>query len=232
MLADIKLRLPLKNIWVTQPFGVNFVDFYQKMGLSGHPGVDFRSYDGCQLYAANDGVVTLSGSFSDGGLGIEIWNNKLGFGTFYYHLKQCDVKIGDEIKAGQKIGLTDNTGKYTTGDHLHFELRVLTNNGISKIDPAGYFCYNKDGMEFNPKDWDKSTAYHRYWRGRPKGGLINELKVAASLTKYFKRLPSNEEINACTYGGYDRETVLNPNAYMLWAFIKKDEYSRKEYPFI
>lgn len=32
----IKLRTPLKHIKVNQPFGTNFVDFYQKLGLDGH----------------------------------------------------------------------------------------------------------------------------------------------------------------------------------------------------
>ena len=228
---NFKLRLPLKDVFVTQPFGVNFVDFYQQMGLSGHPGIDFKAFDACPCYSANDGVVTRSGSFSDGGLGIEVWNNKEGFGTFYYHLKECLVKIGDKIIAGQKIGLCDNTGKYTTGQHLHFELRILGSNGIEKVNPAGYFCCETHGIEFNPKDWDKSAAYHRYWRGRPAGGLVNEVKVAASLAKYLKRIPRNEEINACAYGGWDRETIANPSAYMIWAFIKKDEYTKKEFPF-
>jgi len=32
----INLQLPLKHIYVTQPFSVNFVNFYKELGLRGH----------------------------------------------------------------------------------------------------------------------------------------------------------------------------------------------------
>lgn len=217
----IKLRLPLKDIFVTQPFGVNYLDFYQKMGLPCHPGVDFRARSGCNLYASDSGVIIRSGDYSDGGIGIEI--KHLGCTTFYYHLQETKVKIGDIVKAGDLIGLCDNTGKYTTGDHLHFELRIDGN----KVDPAGYFNYTYEGIEIKPLDWDKSRCYHRYYRGRPKGGLINEAKILAILTK--KGIwPNPEKINSLVYGGWDLDTVVNPAMYEIWSQLKKDEFIDKK----
>jgi murein DD-endopeptidase MepM/ murein hydrolase activator NlpD len=217
----INLRLPLKDIAVTQPFGVNYFDFYQKMGLPYHPGVDFRAYRGCKLYASHGGDVTRSGIFSDGGIGVEIEHQE-GWRTFYYHLKEAEVKIGDVVEAGDLIGYCNNTGKYTTADHLHFELRV---DG-DKINPAGYFNQAYDGAEIGAKDWDKSRCYHRYYRGRPKGGLVNETKILAILGSK-KIWPTAEKINALVYGGWDLPTVVNPAMYEIWSQLKKDEYFEK-----
>lgn len=152
------------------------------------------------------------------------------------------MKTGDNVKAGQLIAYCDNTGQYTTGSHLHFGLKQLDNQNINTlsydngykgaIDPSPYFISAYDGTPINPKDYDKSRAYHRYYRGRPKGGLINEIRVAAELAKYLKKIPNNEQINACTYGGWDRETVKNDSMYAIWSQLKKDEYTNGERPFM
>jgi murein DD-endopeptidase MepM/ murein hydrolase activator NlpD len=220
------IRLPLKHIFITQPYGVNYLDFYKQMGLPYHPGIDFRARNGCPLYASHDGGIINCGTYSDGGLGIEI-KSAAGFSTFYYHLKEILVNKNDSVNAGDLIGYCDNTGKYTTADHLHFELRI---DG-EKVNPAPYFFKTYDGVEINPKDWDKSRCYHRYYRGRPKGGWQNELKVLAILTK--KGIyPTAEKINALVYGGWDLETVVNPAMYEIWSNLKKyDEYLKGEKPF-
>jgi hypothetical protein len=49
--------------------------------------------------------------------------------------------------------------------------------------------------------------------------------------KRWKRLPNNEEINACTYGGWDVETVENDSMYELWSQLKKNEYLEGKRPF-
>jgi len=223
----IKLRLPLKDIFVTQPWGVNYFDFYQKMGLPYHPGVDFRARGGCPCYATNGGKVIRSGKYSDGGIGIEI-RHPDGWSTFYYHLEKTLVNIDDTIIAGSLIGTCDNTGKYTTADHLHFELREYG----EKINPADYFNFAYNGTPIGAKDWDKSRCYHRYYRGRPKGGYwIEKYRVVPALIKFLKRLPSNEEINAATYGAWDRGAIANPAMYEIWSQLKKSEYLEGQRPF-
>lgn len=217
----ISLRLPLRDIAINQPFGVNYFDFYQKMGLPYHTGVDFRARDGCPCYAANGGEVTGAGTWSDGGIGVEITHPE-GWATFYYHFKEQYLKMGGRVIAGDLIGLCDNTGKYTTGDHLHFELR----DGGIKINPAGYFNFTYGGEQINPKDWNKSRCYHRYYR-TAKRNLANEMKVALYMARRLKRLPSNEELNAAIWGGWDIEAIMNPSMYELWSQIGKVEYLEK-----
>lgn len=238
----IKLRLPVRHVKVNQPFGVNFVDFYQKLGLNGHNGTDFEAGNGFDCYASHDGRVAFAGDDGTGGICIRIIEEKEHFETIYYHLKDVCVLSGSGVKAGQLIGHCDNTGQYTTGSHLHFGLKqkdaqnfntINYDNGYKgAIDPAPYFLYAFDGTPINPKDYDRSRAYHRYYRGRPNGGLINEVKVAKELTKYLRKLPNNEQINACTYGGWDKESIKNDSMYYIWSQLKKDEFLNGEKPFM
>lgn len=231
----MELRLPLKQIIVTQPFGVNFVDFYTKMGMKGHNGIDFGAYNGFECYATHDGKVTFAGTDGDGGISVTLTNEVEHYKTIYYHLKKTLCKTGDQVKAGDLIGLTDNTGKYTTGDHLHFGLKMLDDNNFNTlnynngyfgaIDPSPYFRFTHTGQEISNKDWNKSRCYHRYYRGRPKGGLwIEQYRVVPALWKYLGYMPNNEQINACTYGGWDRETVRNDGMYPIYSQLKKDEF--------
>lgn len=236
----MEIRLPLKHIHVTQPFGVNYADFYKQLGLKGHNGVDFRAKNGFPTYACFDGVINYCGTDSGGGVQVDIWN-KEGYKAIYYHLQKYIVTQGQEVKAGDLIGYCDNTGKMTTGSHLHFGLKEVDNQGRTlnwgngyngAIDPAPFFTQAYDGTSIGNKDWDRSRAYHRYYRGRPKGGYQNELKVLPYLIRRLKRLPNNEEINAIVYGGWDIEAVENPAMYENWSQLKKyDEYLKGEKPF-
>jgi len=237
----IKLRLPLKHINITQPFGVSYVNFYDKLGLDGHNGVDFRTKTGCFVYSAHDGVVTKSKDDKEFGKYIEIFNKEMNIKTRYGHLSKLKAKEGQEVKAGEYIGLAGNTGKYTSGPHLHFDLKITYENGSTynssngfkgAVNPATYFAYRFNGKQMSPSDWKKSRAYHRYDRGRPKGGYQNEVKVVMSLIPYLKRLPKNEEINACVYGGWDREVLKNPAMRELWSNLKKSEYLTKITPYL
>jgi murein DD-endopeptidase MepM/ murein hydrolase activator NlpD len=219
------LRLPLRQISVTQGFGLNFVDFYQKMGLSGHPGVDFRAFSGFTAYSAGAGKVTRAGAYSDGGLGVEV-NLGNGYSTLHYHALETLVRAGDTVQAGQAVIKCDNTGKYTTSDHLHFELRK---DGI-KIDPTPYFTMAYDGTPIKNKDCYKSNAYHRYFRKDGRNYKI-EVRVLGELIRYLKRMPTSDQINACVYGAWDREAVANPAMYNLYAFTTKGQYLKGERPF-
>lgn len=238
---EIKLGLPLKQIVVSQKFGVNFLEFYHELGMKGHNGIDFVSKIGTECYATHDGDVVWAGKDGDGGISVTLMDKVNHFKTIYYHLDKVLCEVGDIVKRGDLIGLTGNTGKYTTGPHLHFGIKLLDNNNFNNLDynngylgasdPSSYFCFSYNGQEINPKDWDKSRCYHRYYRGRPAGGYwIEKYQVAPSLIAFLKRLPNNEEINACTYGGWDRESIKNDAMYIIWSQLKKDEYLKGERP--
>ena len=59
----------------------------------------------------------------------------------YMHLSSVDVKAGDVVQAGQKIGISGNTGTRTTGEHLHFGVTQISSDGQKRdIDPAVYLA--------------------------------------------------------------------------------------------
>ena len=230
-MEKITLRLPVKDVFIVQPFGVNYLDFYQKLGMKGHNGVDFRARNSCPIYAAHGGIVYYCGTDSNGGIEVDIWNLH-DYKTIYYHLKNYCVTQGQEILSGQLIGYADNTGLYTTGDHLHFALKETKADGSSKnlsngyngaINPAPFFTETYNGFPIGNKDWDKSRCYHRYYRVA-KRNLANEMKTALYMAKKLKRLPKNEEINAAIWGGWDINTIMNESMYEIWSQLKKSEY--------
>lgn len=236
----IKLRLPLEYIFVNQSFGENGVGYYEQWGLLGHNGIDFKAFEGCVIYAQHDGKIIVARTDIDGGMEIRNWNQEGKFLTGNYHCSGFLVNVGDYVKAGDPIALTGNTGKYTTGAHLHNFFKETDNNGNTinnnngyngAINQANYFGYTYNGIEIKQEDWDKSRCYHRYYRGRPLGGLVNEIRVLAELGKYLKRMPTSEQINACTYGGWDRETVKEEAQYEVWSTLKKDEVFKGYKPF-
>lgn len=105
-----------------------------------HPGVDVRAPQGTSVKAASDGYVAqvrkpLIGKYSY----VMIIHND-GISTVYGHLSKIIVEADQYVAKGQAIGLsgatpgTPGAGRFTTGPHLHFEVRV---NGIP-VDPMGY----------------------------------------------------------------------------------------------
>lgn len=90
-----------------------------------HPGIDFGTGLNAPVYAVADSVV-VSTDFSDqyGNHVILSVGNGSNKQVLYGHLSDIFVAKGQPIKCGQIIGITGNTGKATTGPHLHFEVRV------------------------------------------------------------------------------------------------------------
>jgi murein DD-endopeptidase MepM/ murein hydrolase activator NlpD len=61
--------------------------------------------------------------------------------TTYMHLSEINVKIGDAVSAGQKLGVSGNTGTRTTGEHLHFGVKTIAADGTSRdVDPSSYLA--------------------------------------------------------------------------------------------
>jgi murein DD-endopeptidase MepM/ murein hydrolase activator NlpD len=111
---------PIPGAPITQPFGPSFDPF---TGLAGfHPGIDFGASIGTPIHAAGDGVVVYAGLESGYG-NYTCINHTNGIATCYAHQSVILVKVGDNVKRGQVIGLVGSTG-YSTGPHLHFEVRI------------------------------------------------------------------------------------------------------------
>ena len=114
-----KLLWPLKRGRISSKFG------YRKNPFNGrhqhHNGLDIAAPIGRLIRASADGVVTRSGKMSNG-CGIGVYINHGSFETIYCHASKVLVKKGDRVRRGQNIGRVGSTG-YSTGPHLHFEVR-------------------------------------------------------------------------------------------------------------
>lgn len=141
----MKLLYPIDKIFITQRFGER-PEYYAKYKLKGHNGVDFRTrfidspLGRRYVSASSDGVVEIVRADS-GGYGTHIrLRHQDGSMTIYGHLTKSYVSKGDVVLAGQRIGLSGNTGD-SSAPHLHFEYRPAgwtknTSNGFAgAVDP-------------------------------------------------------------------------------------------------
>jgi len=115
------LLSPLPNPKVNQPYGNQFDPIF---GVArGHPGIDFNGNIGDPIRAAEAGTVVAAG-WIDGYGNTVIVEHGNTLGTLYAHQSLLAVKEGDVVRRGSVIGFVGSTG-YSTGPHLHFEVRVL-----------------------------------------------------------------------------------------------------------
>ncbi|HVM18916.1 MAG TPA: M23 family metallopeptidase, partial [Egibacteraceae bacterium] len=98
-----------------------------------HAGIDIGSGYGAPIVAALGGTVIEAGS--RGGYGNTIIvDHGGGLTTLYAHQSSFAVATGQQVSRGDTIGYVGSTG-YSTGPHLHFEVRV---NGATR-NPMDYF---------------------------------------------------------------------------------------------
>lgn len=87
----------------------------------GHMGVDYGTKVGSPVYASAGGLVTFADYTVDSGFMIIIQHGN-EFITIYKHCSVLTKKVRDRVSQGELIALSGNTGKNTTGPHLHFEM--------------------------------------------------------------------------------------------------------------
>lgn len=97
-----------------------------------HKGIDIAQPDGFDILAADHGVVKAAGPDGTFGNRVIVDHNN-GYETIYAHLASIDVKVGEKVPQGTKLGVMGTTGR-STGIHLHFE---VSKNGVTK-DPLNY----------------------------------------------------------------------------------------------
>ena len=119
-----RLKWPVDSRRINQRFGENPA-MYRPFKLAGHEGVDFFAPSGAQVYAAFDGTVyeaKYRGAYGNQ-VRIRHEHNGTKFQTVYAHLERTLAAAGQEVKAGELIGIADNTGN-SHGAHLHLTLFI------------------------------------------------------------------------------------------------------------
>jgi murein DD-endopeptidase MepM/ murein hydrolase activator NlpD len=98
-----------------------------------HLGYDLASTKQAPVTAANTGKVTYVGPLGIYGEVVVI-DHGLGLATLYAHLSSTAVEAGEDVKRGQTIGRTGETG-LAGGDHLHFSVLL---RGVH-VDPVEWW---------------------------------------------------------------------------------------------
>ena len=103
---------------------------------SAHPGIDVDQYPsgGQPVVASAAGTVTFVGGNACCSYGLYVMvEHPGGVASLYAHLQSFAVREGQAVMQGQTLGTSGNTG-YSTGAHLHFELRI----GGVPVDPLAH----------------------------------------------------------------------------------------------
>lgn len=159
--------MPTPSTKITDIFG------YRPNRRRVHQGLDVKVQTGDTIYAAFDGKVRIT-SYQRRGYGhyIVIRHNN-GIETLYAHLSKKLVKVNQNVKAGDPIGLGGNTGR-SSGAHLHFETILMGKS----IDPALMFDFKNQSM----------TGDHYMYR-KPGSKYVDKdgkVRVAGPEKKYHK----------------------------------------------
>lgn len=114
------LKSPLKYAHVTSGFGSRFHPVLNYVG--NHNGVDYHAPIGTPVWAVSDGSVVRAG-WDEGGGNIVCIKHVMSFESCYMHLSKILVRNGQRVDQKAVLAESGNTGKLTTGPHLHFGLK-------------------------------------------------------------------------------------------------------------
>lgn len=101
-----------------------------------HFGVDLVTAPKESVLSTLDGTVVFAGFDPNYGNVIQV-QHKNGFLSIYKHNELLLKQVGDHVVAGEAIALVGNTGKLSTGPHLHFELWYKGN----PVNPEDYIAF-------------------------------------------------------------------------------------------
>jgi len=142
-LADLRYKTEEKVLW-NGPFihyGKEEADFAdvrsyiyhgQKVDQQVHLGFDLSDTQNAPVNAANDGRVVWASDLGIYGNCIVV-DHGYALQSIYGHLREIDVKPGDMVRKGQKMGIAGETG-LAGGVHVHFSMQI-------------------DGVQINPREW-------------------------------------------------------------------------------
>ena len=123
----------LNSFFIKPVDGLITEGFNKKIG---HFGVDVVSKKGAFISSIDDGMVLFSSWTHEFGY-VLVVKHQNSFISFYKHNSEVFKSKGDYVKSGETIAIIGNSGKYSTGPHLHFELW----KGSSPVNPLNYILF-------------------------------------------------------------------------------------------
>ena len=124
-------------------------------------GIDLAMRRSSTVYSAGHGTVSDAGADAYLGNYVTIDHGD-GKTTTYGHLLQEFVSVGDQFCRATALGYSDNTGLWSSGDHLHFQGPDSPDQFVPMYghrDGTATPEYSHDDFEFNPYDSSCNTPY-------------------------------------------------------------------------
>ncbi len=114
------LASPMEFSRVTSGFAMRFHPILQNWRK--HAGIDYGAPTGTPVRVVSDGIVEFAG-WQNGYGNVVVVKHAGDRSTLYAHLSRLDVRKGQSVEQGMRIGAVGMTG-WATGPHLHFEFKV------------------------------------------------------------------------------------------------------------
>ncbi|MEQ6120944.1 peptidoglycan DD-metalloendopeptidase family protein [Reichenbachiella sp. MALMAid0571] len=188
---ELSWTVPISKGHITSPFGLRRWRW--------HYGTDLRLDTGDSVKVAFDGIVRVAHYDRYGYGHYVLVRHYNGLETLYGHFKKGLVRVGDEVKAGDVIGLGGSTGR-SSGSHLHFEVRYEGN----AIDPTQVFDFGNDSiladsLTITPETFSylkeaRKIRYHKVRSGDTLGHISYRYGVSIN--------------QICRLNGISRNTIL------------------------
>lgn len=189
--------IPTESRRIASPYGIRTYRMHRGVDLGLCHGEDrtiVAAFSGTVKLVRNQGRRRGYGKYV-------ILDHGNGLTTLYAHLASWQVKVGDELQAGDTIGIGGNTGR-SFGAHLHFEMRY---HGLY-IDPTTVFNFEEGtflntvasidpaALQTTEDEFQKELSKHRYYkvrRGDCLGKIARKYGISVRRLKQLNHLKGN-----------------------------------------
>lgn len=140
VIKKMPFAVPLHGFYITSTYGKRRDPVNRRWAM--HYGLDFGSTPRAPIYVTAPGKVTFAGWKGNFGKMVEV-NHGAGIKTRYAHMSKLNVKKGQEVQFGDKIGVIGSTGR-STGNHLHYEV-LFRDKGLDPMQliKAGRYVFKE-----------------------------------------------------------------------------------------
>lgn len=206
-LAQGQYSMPVSRdafMLVTSPYGPR-KDPMDRTKTQIHHGIDIKTNSDAVLATENNGTIVAVNHNTNTGSGKSVtveYSRADGSATRvqYMHLSQINVQKGDSVNAGQKLGVSGNTGSRTTGEHLHLGVINVSADGKQQwVNPAAYLSeINQKGNLQKQAQYNGKDLLAQYQAGGSTT-MPSQSQEQASPDDWMNRLMSSDDA-ALGYG--------------------------------
>ena len=206
-LAQGQYSMPVSRdafMFVTSPYGPR-KDPMDRTKTQIHHGIDIKTNSDAVLATENNGTIVAVNHNTNTGSGKSVtveYSRADGSATRvqYMHLSQINVQKGDSVNAGQKLGVSGNTGSRTTGEHLHIGVINVSADGKQQwVNPAAYLSeINQKGNLQKQAQYNGKDLLAQYQAGGSTT-MPSQSQEQASPDDWMNRLMSSDDA-ALGYG--------------------------------